>query len=581
MLVAMGGLSPAGCQAQNGFVKDVNSRRQLSCGQLVEKASRLTIPTSITLKERTAFRLIGQPTRRLDTPDKTNGKAMFGIDIKVSGMLTAVVARSPVLGGKVKSFDAEKAKRLPGVKAIVEIGSGIAVVADGFWPATRGRDALHITWDEGPLSGFESGTQRKQYFEVTKTPGAVARKEGDVSYALTRAVKKVEANYEVPYLATATMEPLNCVADLRSDHCELWVGTQFQSLDRDAVARMTGLKPEQVELHTTFAGGGFGRRGSPDADFVLEAVQISKLIRAPVKVIWTREDDMRGGYYRPAYCDSLVGALDVDGRPIVWTHRIVGQSVLMGTPFEKFIESEGDVDSVEGATNLPYEIPNILVDVHTPRTGPRVWAWRSVGSSHNAFVVEGFCDELAHAAGKDPFEFRRALLSKHQRHRAVLEPVAEKAGWDKKLPSGRALGIAMHEFSSIVAQVAEVSVSNEGIVRVHRVVCAIDCGTVVNPDTVRAQMEGGIVFGLSAALFGEITFKGGRVQQGNFHDYPVLRMDAMPKIEVHILPSSAPPLGVGEAGVPPIAPALANGVFAVTAKRIRQLPIRPDLLNGA
>jgi len=569
------------CRAENGEVIHMPSGQRLSYGALASRAATLSVPSQVTLKDPKDFKLIGKPVKRLDTPEKTNGKAIFGIDVKVPGMLTAVVARPPVFGGKVKSFNADKAKAVPGVKAVVEIDFGVAVVADGFWSARQGRDALEIVWEEGPLATFDSQKQREQYAELAKQPGTVARKDGDAAAAMGGAVKKLEAIYEVPYLAHATMEPLNCVADVRPDGCDIWTGTQFQTMDRDAAARDAGLKPEQVRLHTTLLGGGFGRRAVPDSHFVREAVQISKAVKTPVKVLWTREDDIHGGYYRPMWYDRISAGLDANGHPIAWAHTIVGQSILAGTPFEQAMVKNGiDGTSVEGAVDLPYEIPNVYVDLHSPKMGVPVLWWRSVGHSHTAFVVESFIDELAHAAGKDPYEFRRTLLSYHPRHKAALELAAEKAGWGGPLPEGHGRGIAVHEsFKSFVAQVAEVSVSKEGKIKVHRVVCAIDCGPVVNPDTVQAQMESGIVFGLTAALYGEITFEKGRVQQSNFHDYEMLRIEEMPVIEVHLVPSTEAMGGVGEPGVPPIAPAVANAVFAITGRRIRKLPIRAEDLK--
>jgi len=576
-------VEPASCRAEKGQVIHSASGRRQSYGQLVEKASRLTPPQNVSLKAPKDFKLIGKSTKRLDTPDKTNGKAVFGLDVKVQGMLVALVARPPVFGGKVKSFNAEKAKAVPGVRHIIEIERGVAVVADGFWPAKRGREVLEIVWDEGPLTTFDSDTQRAQYAELAQRPGAVASKAGDVTTALGGSAKKLEAVYELPYLAHAMMEPLNCVADVRADSCEVWTGTQFQTGDRDAAAKDAGLKPEQVRLHTTLLGGGFGRRAVPDSHFVREAVQISKAIKTPVKVVWTREDDIRGGFYRPRAHHSISAGLDAVGKPVAWKHRIVCQSFAAGTPFEAFLIKDGvDETAVEGAKDIPYEIPNFLVDwQQAPGGVPTLW-WRSVGHSHTAFAVESFLDELAHAAGKDPYEYRHALLGKHPRHKKVLELAAEKAGWGKQLPQGRGRGIAVHEsFGSFIAHVAEVSVAKEGNLRVHRVVCAIDCGPVVNPDTVQAQMEGGIVFGLTAALYGEIGFEKGRVKQRNFHDYPMLRINEMPEVEVHIVPSMDKMGGVGEPGVPPVAPAVANAVFAVTGKRIRRLPIRAEDLKSA
>ncbi|MEY2429813.1 MAG: isoquinoline 1-oxidoreductase subunit beta [Verrucomicrobiota bacterium] len=572
----------ANCRTENGFVISPTDQRA-SYGSLAEKASKLDPPENVPVKNPKDFKLVGKPTKRLDTPDKTNGKAMFGIDKALPGMLVAVVARPPVFGGKVKSFNADKAKAVAGVQHVIQIDRGVAVVADGFWPAKLGREALEISWDDGALATLDSRMQREEYAELAKRPGAVARKEGDAVNALGTAAKKFEAIYDLPYLAHATMEPMNCVADVRADSCEIWVGTQFQTVDRNAAVKETGLKPEQVKLHTMLCGGGFGRRAVPDSHFVVEAVQISKAIQKPVKVMWTREDDMRGGFYRPRAYHTVSAGLDGSGKPVAWQQRIVCQSFIAGTPFAEHIIKDGvDSTAVEGAKEIPYDIPNVLVDwQQAPNGVPCLWL-RSVGHTHTAFVVETFMDELAHAAGKDPFEFRRALLDKQPRHKRVLEFAAEKAGWGKPLPEGHGRGIALHEsFGSFLAHVAEVSVSKEGKLRIHRIVGAVDCGPIVNPDTIRAQIEGAAVFALTAMLYGEITFEHGRVKQRNFHDYPMLRMYEMPVVEAHIVPSEEKMGGVGEPGVPPVAPAVANAIFAVTGKRIRQLPVRAEDLKPA
>jgi len=573
-------VDPAACRAEKGFVIHEASKRRLSYANLVGMASRLKAPQDIPLKDPKEFKIIGQPVKRLDTPEKITGKVVFGFDVQFPGLLTAVVARPPVFGGKMKSFNSDKTKKIPGVKAIIPIASGVAVVAVGFWAATLGREALEIEWEEGPLSGLNTPALREEYAALARKPGLVAAARGNPDEALEKASKRLEAEYEVPYLAHACMEPLNCTVDFRGDRCEIWTGTQMQTGDRNAAARILDLKPEQVKLHTTYLGGGFGRRANPVSDFVSEAAQIAKVIGKPIKLIWTREDDTKGGYYRPAWHNRLTAGLDESGQLTSWKHTLVGQSILAGTPFEAMIQNGVDRTSVEGAQDLPYAVPNLLVDLHSPKTGVPVLWWRSVGHSNTAFVVESFIDEAAHAAGKDPFEFRRALLEKHPRHKGVLELAAEKAGWGNPLPAGQARGIAVHEsFGSFVAQVAEVSVSSSGEIKIHRVVCAVDCGRVVNPDTVAAQMESGIVFGLTAALYGEITFKNGRVEQSNFNNYEMLRLNEMPKVEVHIVPSEEALGGIGEPGVPPIAPAVANAIFGLTGKRLRRLPIRTEELK--
>lgn len=574
-------VDPSSCKAEDGFVIHLPTKRRLSYGQLAEKAATMKPPKDVTLKQAKDFKLIGKPVKRLDTPDKTNGKAVFGFDVKVPGMLTALIARPPVFGGKVKNLSADKAKKVPGVRDVVQVDAGVAVVARDFWSANLGRDALEIVWDEGPNANISTDEMRKQYAELSKKPGTVANKKGDPESGLSKAAKKLSAEYEVPYLSHATMETLNCVVDPREDSCEIWTGTQAQTADRNAAARILGLKPEQVKLNTTYLGGGFGRRSNPYSDFVSEAAQVAKAVKKPVKVVRTREDDIKGGYYRPMWYDRISAGLDDKGNLVAWKHTIVGQSIITGTAFAERLMGRGiDRTSVEGAADIPYDMPNVLVDLHTPKIRVPVLWWRSVGHSHTAFVVESFMDEAAHAAGKDPYEFRRAMLKNHPRHLGVLDLAAEKAGWGKPVPRGRAQGIAVHEsFGSFVAQVAEVSISPKGNVRVHKVVCAVDCGPYVNPGIIAAQMESGVVFGLTAALYGAITLKDGRVEQSNFHDYRMLRINEMPEVETHIVQSKEKQGGIGEPGVPPIAPAVGNAIFALTGKRVRRLPINTEELK--
>jgi isoquinoline 1-oxidoreductase beta subunit len=491
-------------------------------------------------------------------------------------MLTAVVARAPVFGAKVKSFNADKTKAVAGVRKVVQVPSGVAVVAEGFWAAKRGRDALQVDWDLGPMADFSTESQRKQYAELARQAGLAAKKAGDAGGALASAANKIEAVYEVPYLSHAMMEPLNCAVDLRGDRCEIWTGTQFQTIDRMAAAEVAGLKPEQVRIHTTLLGGGFGRRACPESDFVREAVQVAKAAGAPVKVIWTREDDMHGGWYRPMYYHTLQGGVDAQGYPVTWVQHIVGQSIMADTPFAKMMMKDGiDPTSVEGAADMAYALPNLQVEYHpTKNAVPPLW-WRSVGHTHNAFVKECFLDELAALGGKDPLDVRRKLLAKAPRDLGVLELAAEKAGWGKPLPAGRGRGLAVHaSFESFNAQVAEVSVDKDGKVRVHRMVSVMDCGTYVNPGIIEAQVQGAAIFGLTAALYDELTFANGRVQQSNFHDYPMLRMNETPEIEVHVVKNTEKSGGIGEPGVPCAAPAVCNAIFAATGKRIRKLPIR-------
>jgi len=565
-------------QTENGFV--ISGDKKISYGELAETAAKLETPKAVTLKQPKDWKIIGKATKRLDGPEKINGTAIFGQDIHFEGLKTAMVARSPVFGGTVKSFDASAAKQIKGVQNVVQVPSGVAVIADGYWAAKQGRDALKVEWDLGPNAGLDSSKMLEEYRKMVAKEGLPAAKAGDAKSAISKTTKVIEAEYVLPYLAHSPMEPLNCAVKITDDGCEIWTGTQMQGTDQLAAAKILGLKPEQVKINTVFLGGGFGRRANPAADFVSEAVQVAKAAGVPVKTVWSREDDVKGGYYRPMFLHKAKIGLGADGLPVAWEHVEVGQSIMLGTPFEAFQIKDGvDATSVEGVADSPYikAIADHHVSLHTVKASIPVLWWRSVGHSHSAFAMESLIDELAHAAGKDPLEYRRVLLKDHPRHLAALNLAAEKANWGKALPKGVFRGIAVHEsFGSYVAQVAEISV-NKGAVKVHRVVCAIDCGLSVNPDSLVAQMESSVSYGLGAAMQSEITFKDGMVQQSNFNDYKVMRMADMPKVEVHIVPSTEKMGGVGEPAVPPIAPAVTNAIFAATGKRIRSLPIGDQL----
>jgi len=572
------GVPAANLKTENGFV--ISGDTKISYGDLAEAAAKLETPKAVTLKDPKDWKVIGKATKRLDGPEKINGTAVFGQDVHFDGLMTAMVARSPVFGGSVKSFDASATKQVKGVQQVVQVPTGIAVVADNYWAAKQGREALKVEWDLGPNAGLDSKAMLEDFRSKAANPGLVAAQLGDSKATLSKADKLIEAEYALPYLAHSPMEPLNCSVRIEKDACEIWTGTQMQTTDQQAAAKILGLKPEQVKIHTLFLGGGFGRRANPAADFVSEAVQVAKAAGVPVKTVWSREDDVQGGYYRPMYLHKAKIGVDANGFPAAWEQVTVGQSIMLGTPFEAFMIKDGvDATSVEGIADSPYlkQIPNYHVSLHTVKTGIPVLWWRSVGHSHSAFVMESLIDELAHSAKKDPLDYRRALLKGHPRHLAALNLAAEKAEWGKPLPKGVSRGIAVHEsFGSFVAQVAEVSV-DQGTVKVHRMVCAIDCGLAVNPDSLKAQMESSISFGLGAAMQSEITFKEGKVQQSNFHDYLVMRMSDMPKVEVHIVQSTEKMGGVGEPGLPPVAPAVTNAIFAATGKRIRQLPIGNQL----
>ena len=546
-------------------------------GELVADAAKLPAPTDAKPKAPGQFRLIGKDAPRVDSREKSTGAAQFTQDVRLPGMLTAVVAHGPRYGAKVKSFDDSKAKAIKGVKSVVAfetpVRSGVAVLATDFWSAKQGRDALTIEWDESNAFRRSSADLFAEYRELAKKPGDSAKKAGDVEQALASAARTLEATYEFPFLAHATMEPMNCVVRIGAQECEIWNGEQFQSGDQLAVAKLLGLPPPSVTIHQLYAGGSFGRRANAMSDYVIEAATIARAAGggAPVKLVWTREEDTRAGYYRPMFVHTLTAGLDPQGAIVAWRHRIVGQSILAGTPFA----GEGPIDpaSVEGASNLPYHIENFSVELHSPKLQVPVQWWRSVGSTHTAFSTECFLDDIARATNKDPYALRRSLLEAHPRHLAVLDLVAEKSGWKNTRAPDEVYGLALHEsFNSVVGEVAKLRRTANGP-KLERIICAVDCGLAVNPNIVAMQMESGIGYGLSAAINGAVTFKDGKVEQSNFDDYPVLRINEMPPIEVHILPSTNKPTGVGEPGTPVIAPALANALAVMNGKPVRSLPL--------
>ncbi len=549
------------CRAENGFVVNGLSNARLSYGSVAEAAQKQPKPANVVLKNPSHFRLIGTSPKRLDTPAKVNGSAKFGIDVRLPGMLYAVLARCPVFGGKVAGFDATKAKAIPGVRDVIAISNGVAVLADNTWTAMEGRRALQIQWEEGAMAASSTASIRQMFMDLAAKPGAVARKEGDAG------AKRIEAVYEAPFLAHAPMEPLNCVAHVRPDGCEVWASTQIQSAAAGMAAKISGLPADKVQVHTMYLGGGFGRRGG--ADYIGEAVEIAKHVDVPVKLTWSREDDLQHDMYRPASYTTFAAALDQEGWPVALTSRIV-------CPSFGGLRNGVDHTGVEGVSDILYGFPNLQVEYHAAEAGIPVSYWRSVGYSQNTFFVESFLDELAAAGGKNPLELRRRLLANAPRLLAALELAAEKAGYGKPLRQGHFQGLAVaNNIGSFTAQVAEVSVT-QGKLKVHRVVCAVDCGEVVNPAGVAQQIQSGIVYGLTAALKGDITIERGRVVQQNFNDYEVLRIDEMPVVDVYTVSNHNSPGGIGEASTPPIAPAVLNAVFAATGKRVRRLPIRAE-----
>jgi isoquinoline 1-oxidoreductase beta subunit len=575
------GVEPASCRAEKGSVRHPATGRTLTYGALAEAAAKLPVPAEVKLKDPKEFVLIGTPAKRLDSPEKVNGTAQYSIDVRLPGLKIATLAESPVLGGKVASVDDSKAKAIPGVRQIVRLDDLVAVVGDHMWAAKQGLAALAIRWDDGPNGKVSTEDVVQGLDAASRKPGVVARKQGAADSALSDAAKKIDAVYQAPFLAHATMEPVNCTVHVRKDGCEVWTGSQVLSRVQATAAKVTGFPLDKVVVHNHLLGGGFGRR--LEVDFETKAVRIAKEVDGPVKVVWTREEDIQHDVYRPYYYDRIAAGLDARGKPVAWTHRLVGPSILARWAPPAFKDGI-DGDAVDGAVHLLYDIPAIQVEyVRHEEPMLNTGFWRGVGVTHNSFVIESFIDELAAAARQDPLAYRRALLGKSPRAMAVLDIAAKAAGWSGKLSPGHGRGIALmySGWDTYVAEVAEVEVSSSGEVRVHRIVCAVDCGTMVNPDTVKAQIEGGVVFGITGALYGEVTLKNGRVQQSNFSDYRMLRMNESPAIEVHLVRNTEKPGGMGEPATAATAPALANAVFAATGKRIRRLPLQKALQGSS
>jgi isoquinoline 1-oxidoreductase subunit beta len=571
-------VDPASCRAQSGEVLHAPTGRRIKYGELAADAARMPVPERVTLKRPEDFKLIGTPAKRVDTPAKVNGTAIYGIDVRPPGVKIATLAQSPVFGGRVKNLDDTAAKAVKGVRQIVRLDDAVAVVADHMGAAKKGLAALVIEWDEGPHAKLNMNDIVGELEKATLNSEAVAQNIGNVDRAMASAVIKVEATYQVPFLAHATMEPMNCTVHVRKDGCEVWVGSQAIARVQAAAAKTGGLPLDKVVVHNHLIGGGFGRR--LEMDGVIRAVEIAKHVDGPVKVVWTREEDIQHDMYRPYFFDRMSAGLDAKGMPVAWNHRFAGSSVMARWAPPMF-KNGLDPDTTEGAIDLTYALPNMHVEyVRVEPPGIPMAFWRSVGPSHNVFVTESFMDELAFTAKQDPVAYRLALLDKTPRAKAVLALAAEKAGWGQPLPERVGRGVSLQfVFATYMAQVAEVEVSKDGAVRVRRVVCAVDCGTVVNPDTVRAQIQSGIIFGATAALYGEITLKDGRVEQTNFDTYQMLRMSEAPAIEVHIVKSAEPPGGMGETGTSAIVPAIANAIFAATGKRLRKMPVDASALK--
>ena len=572
------GISVENCKTENGYV--IAGSQKFSYGELSTDAAKLHVPSDVPLKASSQWKYIGKGAKRLDAPEKTNGTAKFGMDVQFPGLLTAVVARPPVFGGKLKSFDASNALKVPGVHEVVEIPTGIAIVADHYWSAIRGRKALEIIWDEGPGVQLDTKNQLQRYRKLIQSDGLTAQKKGDSRSVITKSTNVFTAEFVFPYLAHAPMEPLNATVKLDDNNCEIWAGTQLPGFDQMAAAQILGLKPEQVKINTPFLGGGFGRRATPE--FVSEAAQIVKASKNKfIKMVRSREDDLKAGHFRPFYIHKVQVALDKKGFPIAWHHNIVGQSVLSDTVFAGTVKDGIDDTSVEGVKGSPYlgSIADHFVGLITTKEVVPVLTYRSVGHSHTAFVMESTIDQLAHNAKIDPVKYRQRFFKEHKRHLGVLNLVAEKAKWESLQPRGRYKGISVHEaFGSYVAMIVEISIQN-GKVRVHKVDCAVDCGLAVNPDGVRAQVESAVLFGITMAQYSELTFKNGKLQQNNFYDYRIARMNESPEIKVYIMDSNDKMGGMGEASVPPVAPAIGNAIFAATGKRIYNLPFMNTILK--
>ncbi len=571
------GVDPAKCRAEKGAVLDTTSNRRATYGELAAEAAQISVPEKVTLKDAKDFKLIGTPAKRLDAPGKVNGTAVYGIDVKLPDLKIATLAQSPAFGGRIKSVDDKAAKTIKGVRQIVQLDDAVAVVADHMGAAKKGLAALVITWDDGPHAKLSTSDVLHELEQATQSPGVVADNVGDVVKALEGAATKVEATYHVPFLAHATMEPMNCTVHVRDDSCEMWLGTQVLARAQATAAKISGLPLDKVTVHNHLIGGGFGRR--LEVDSVARAVAIAKHVKGPVKVVWSREEDIQHDMYRPMFFDRLSAGLDASGMPVAWNHRFAGSSIIARWAPPLFKDGL-DPETIDGAVHPPYALPNKRLEyTRVEPPGIPTAFWRSVGPSHNIFVVETFMDELAHTAKKDPVAYRLALLDGNPRAKAVLSLAAEKAGWGSPLPKGRGRGVAVQAvFGSFMAQVAEVEVAKDGTVRVHRVTCAVDCGPVVNPDTVRAQVQGAVMYGVTAALYGEITLKDGRVEQSNFDTYQALRINEAPVVEVHIIQGAQAPGGMGETGTSCIVPAVGNAVFAATGKRKRKMPVDTTVL---